>query len=256
MDRQGHLHITPGSSMFRPLKISETIARDIVDAIVADRLGEGDSLPSEGRMLEQYGVSRESLREGLRLLESHGLISIRRGPGGGPVVGNVDPANLGRMTTLYYHLTGATYGELFEAWAVAEGYLAERAARNPDRKLVRAALDPYRDDSHDIANISVEEFVHHHTEFHNVLGTLAGNRVMQLSLTAIGQIVTHHIVVTADPRSARLMIHDDHGTIADTVVAGKPIKARDEMRAHLVRVAEYYEAISEESYVDRLIEWR
>ena len=94
-------------------------------------------------MLQQYGVSRESLREGLRLLEVQGLISIRRGPGGGPIVGAVDPANLGRMSTLFYELAGATYAELLEAWVVAETYIAELAARNPDRAAVREAMAPY-----------------------------------------------------------------------------------------------------------------
>ena len=100
--------------------------------IVTAGLQTGDGLPPEAAMLEHYKVSRESLREGLRLLEVQGLISIRRGPGGGPMVGTVDPANLGRVSTLFYHLAGATYRELFEAWVLAESMLAERAARNPD----------------------------------------------------------------------------------------------------------------------------
>ena len=94
-------------------------------------------------MLQQYGVSRETLREALRLLEVQGLISIRRGPGGGPIVGTVDPANLGRTSTLYYHLAGATYAELFEAWIVCDRMLAELAATNPDRAAVRAAMAPF-----------------------------------------------------------------------------------------------------------------
>ena len=52
------------TTVLRPLKTSETVARDIVHDVVAGGLGQGDSLPSEARMLEQYGVSRESLREG------------------------------------------------------------------------------------------------------------------------------------------------------------------------------------------------
>src|SRR6202022_1072647 len=100
-------------------------------------------LKGEAVMLDHYGVSRESLREGLRLLESQGLISIRRGPGGGPIVGRVDPANFGRVSTLFYHLAGGTYEELFESWIVAEGMLADRAARNEDRRLVRESMDPY-----------------------------------------------------------------------------------------------------------------
>jgi GntR family transcriptional repressor for pyruvate dehydrogenase complex len=246
--------IVTGTTVLRPLQTSETVARAIVQQIVTAGLGDGDSLPSEARMLEQYNVSRESLREGQRLLEAQGLITIRRGPGGGPVVGAVDPANLGRTSTLYYHLTGATYGELFDAWAVAEGYLAERAARNEDRELVRATLQSYLVED-DIHEDSLAAFVQHHTQFHNVLGTLAGNRVLQLSLMSIGQIVTHHIVVTADPRNVRSMILDDHHQIARAVIAGKPIKARDEMRAHLQRVADYYVSNSKDRVLDKLIEW-
>ena len=239
----------------RPLKTSETVARDIVVGIVESGLGEGDSLPSEARMLEQYGVSRESLREGLRLLEAQGLITLRRGPGGGPVVGAVDPANLGRVSTLYYHLVGATYGELFEAWAVAEGYLAERAARNEDRALVRATLEPYLTDQ-DGEFADLEAFVSHHTEFHTDVGTLAGNRVMQLSLMAIGQTVTHHIANTADPRDVADILLHDHRLIAAAIIAGKPIKSRDLMRVHLERVADFYDQLSGGEILDQLIEWR
>ena len=106
---RGFLPIRSTSAALRPLKASESVARDIVDDIVVERLDEGDNLPAETAMLQQYGVSRETLREALRLLEVQGLISIRRGPGGGPIVGVVDPANLGRVSTLYYHLAGATY---------------------------------------------------------------------------------------------------------------------------------------------------
>jgi DNA-binding FadR family transcriptional regulator len=241
------------------LKTSESVARDIVDFIVASGLGEGDVLPSEAKMVEQYAVSRESLREGLRLLEAQGLITIRRGPGGGPVVGTVDPSNLGRVSTLFYHLVGATYRELVDAWGVAEGYLAERAARNPDRALVRATLEPFLvDEGADgqVLDGSVEGFVDHHVHFHALLGTLAGNRVMQLSLMAIGQIVTHHVVFTFDPRDVGELIHADHRDIAEAVIAARPMKARDLMREHLVKVAEAYERSAGASMLDQLIEWR
>ena len=77
------------------------------------------------------------------MLEVQGLITIRRGPGGGPSVGHVDPANLGRISTLYYHLAGGTYAELFEAWVVTEAILAERAARNDDRPSCTDAMAPF-----------------------------------------------------------------------------------------------------------------
>src|SRR5262245_53560806 len=98
----GHVEIAVSGAVTRPLKTAERVARDITRDIISGGLATGDSLPSEAAMLTQYGVSRESLREALRLLEVQGLIAIRRGPGGGPTVGSVDPANLGRISSLYY----------------------------------------------------------------------------------------------------------------------------------------------------------
>src|SRR6478736_6338216 len=74
---RGCIPIAPSHGVMRQLKTSESVARDIVE----QGLVTGDSLPSEAVMLEEHGVSRESLREALRLLEVQGLLSIRRGPG-------------------------------------------------------------------------------------------------------------------------------------------------------------------------------
>src|SRR6266508_2448071 len=173
---RGCIAIGPSGALTRQLKTSEIVAREVVKDIIARGLQPGDSLPPEAAMLELYGVSRESLREGLRLVEVQGLISIRRGPGGGPVVGNVDPANLGRISTLYYHMAGATYAELFEAWVIAESIIAERAARNPDSEMRAKAMSPYLDGGGYDAPEELEKFVDTHTGFHSAVAALVNNR--------------------------------------------------------------------------------
>jgi GntR family transcriptional regulator, transcriptional repressor for pyruvate dehydrogenase complex len=239
--KRGFLPIRATNAALRSLKTSESVARDIVDDIVVRRLQEGDNLPPESAMLTQYAVSRETLREGLRLLEVQGLISIRRGPGGGPIVGAVDPANLGRVSTLYYHLAGATYAELFEAWVLSERLIAELAAANPDRQLVRTSMTPYLE-LHGPEDEPLEEFVVRHSEFHTVVGSLARNKVLQLSLMAMGQIVTHHVISNADPRDARNTIEHDHSAIAKAIVSGYRTKARDLMEEHLRAIAGLYQS--------------
>ncbi|MET0908786.1 MAG: GntR family transcriptional regulator [Ilumatobacteraceae bacterium] len=235
------LPIAATSSSLRSLKASESVARDIVDDIVVRRLREGDGLLPESAMLQQYGVSRETLREGLRLLEVQGLISIRRGPGGGPIVGTVDPANLGRTSTLYFHLAGATYAELFEAWAVCERVIVEMAAANPDREAVRAAMAPYVEHAQPVEE-TLEDFVVRHSEFHVAVASLARNKVLQLTLTAIGQIITHHVAVNADPRDARNTIEHDHTAIARAIVAARRVKAGDLMEEHVRAITDFYRA--------------
>lgn len=231
------LPISSGDAVYRPLKAAEAFARDLVREIVSQGLQTGDKLPAEAVMLEEFGLSRESLREGLRLLEVQGLISIRRGPGGGPVVGHLDPASLGRTSTLYYHLAGGTYRELLEAWLVTESLLAERAARNPDRDAVRAAMEPYLAQKEEHGE-DITEFVLDHTHFHGVLASLAENRVLEMLMQTTGQIVTHHVLSHADPRQDRRTIEADHLAIAKAVVAGAPQKAAKAMERHIETMIE------------------
>jgi GntR family transcriptional repressor for pyruvate dehydrogenase complex len=249
-------HPAGGGALNRPLKTSETVARDIVHDIVTRGLKTGDRLSSEAAMLEQYGVSRESLREGLRLLEVQGLIAIRRGPGGGPSVGNVDPANLGRISTLFYQLAGGTYAELFDAWVVAESILAERAARNEDRAAVAAAMEPFwtPPPPHQ-PETDVLDFVQSHTHFHGIVGYFAHNRVLELMLQTVGQIVTHHFIINADPRDVEDEIDRDHAQIARAIAAGRPSSARRLMEAHIQGLVDFCrEQMGDQ--MDDFIEWR
>ena len=229
--------IAAGNGLTRPPKRAEIVARALARDIVRDGRQPGDALPPEATMLTQYQVSRESLREALRLLEVQGLVSIRRGPGGGPTVCTVDPANLGRVSTLYYHLAGATYRELWEAWGVAESILAERAASNPDVAARRAAMAPYLDADDDIVHDEVESFLHSHVAFHARVASLARNRVLEIMLQTIGQIVSHHYVATDDPRQLGSMVHDDHCQLAHVIAAGDAIAARQLMADHVRRTA-------------------
>ncbi len=122
----------------RAMKTSERVSLDIVRDIVAQGLRTGDRLPLEAAMAQQYGVSRASLREALRLLEVQGLIHLKPGPGGGPVVGSVEPSNLARTASLYFHLGGATYGQLMQTQVLLEPLCAQLAARHPDRREIMA----------------------------------------------------------------------------------------------------------------------
>ena len=206
-------------------------------------------------MLAGYGVSRESLREGLRLLEVQGLITIRRGPGGGPSVGQVHPANLGRVSTLFYHLAGGTYTELFDAWIVAEAILADRAARNEDRQAVKRAMAPFTTPLQRTGTESMGDFVDSHVEFHATVAALAANRVLELMLETVGQIVTHHVVVNADPRDLGGEIDRDHADIARAIAAGRANRAAALMEQHIQNMVNHYRVEIGDQMND-YIEWR
>lgn len=240
-DRSWAIPIAPGPGAVRPLKTAERVARDIVHEIAVRRLQPGDALPAEADMIAQYGVSRESLREALRLLEVQGLIGIRRGPGGGPSVGTVDPANLGRISTLYFELAGGTYRELFEVWIDSERLLAERAARHPDAAHRTEVMKPFLEGPLPGAPRAAKEaYIEELVGFHGAVASLCGNRVLELMLQAPGQIVTHHASLVTDPRDLHAQLEHDHLEIARAVTAGHARRAGESMRAHLDSVAALY----------------
>ncbi|PZH11352.1 FadR family transcriptional regulator [Streptomyces sp. NTH33] len=235
--------IATGGSVLRPLKAAEVVARNVVRAIRAQGLQPGDGLPSEAEMVKQYGVSRESLREGLRLLEVQGMITIRRGPGGGPLVGTVDSANLGRMEALYFHLAGATYGELFDAWLFAEPALARMAAANPDVALRESTMAPYLSgDVEEEAHDNLDIYVSGHEGFHGAVAALTGNKVFQVTFRAYGQLVAHHLATVADVRTIHQTLAHDHVKLARVIIDGDSKKAEAMMRAHLTNIVNLHRA--------------
>jgi DNA-binding FadR family transcriptional regulator len=235
----------------RPAKTAETVAAAIVRDMVSRNLGPGDTLPSEAAMLAHYRVSRASLREALRLLEVQELIRLKPGPGGGPIVSAVDPRNLAKMTTLYLHLGGATYQELFEALLIMAPISAERAARHSERSLVRAAMKPFLQEDQPVQGPAYWTVTN---EFHGSVETLAGNRVIELLGRIVGNIWHEHIVTRMDTSSIREQIHQEHRDIAKAIIAKQPSKAGRLMREHFAGLVEEYRRHWPGRF-DELIEW-
>ena len=80
--------------MFEPAskteKISDHIIEQIRDAVLSGRFKPGDRLASENELIDQFGVSKATMREALRVLEVMGLIEIRKGVGGGVFIAEVE----------------------------------------------------------------------------------------------------------------------------------------------------------------------
>lgn len=236
----------------RALKMSEVVAQRVVADIVRDQLQIGDRLPPESQMLEQYDVSRESLREGLRLLETQGFLTIRRGPGGGPVVAGVDPRNLARMSTLYYHLAGANYEELFDAWLTLEPVVVRQVTETIDRDVKRRALEPFFPQTVDTER---ERFMSTSNGFHAALANLSGNRVLTLMLQAISHIVNDHVIRDLDPLNERDEISHDHADIGQAVIDGKGAKAHRLATEHISHIVTHYRTNYPDA-VQELVVWR
>lgn len=223
--------VYPPPLIDRAIKTSERIAAAIVSEIISLELKPGDRLPNEAAMVERFRVGRGSLREALRILEVHGLISLRSGPGGGPEVIAVNPRDVARTFSLYLHLSRATIRELTEARLFLEPMIARMAAetREPEgMKRLQEALDyeasvPKNDPRYIFAG----------NNFHYVLATMSGNAVIDLIATALKELYTTRVVgggLVNDLDQEKL--RSDHRKIGMAIIKGDPETAERLARQH------------------------
>jgi GntR family transcriptional regulator, transcriptional repressor for pyruvate dehydrogenase complex len=246
------LPISATPRLDRAVKTSERVASAIVGEIVAGKMKQGDRLPNEAAMVERFQVGRGSLREALRILEVQGLISLRSGPGGGPVIVAVDPRDIARTFSLYLHLRRATVRELIEARLFIEPMLARMAAvaREPEGlQRLRDAIEK---------EAAVEDgdmsFVLASNNFHYVMATLSGNSVIDLVAAALKELYTSRVVaggLVNDLDHNRL--RDEHKAIANAIIQGKPQLAERLAQEH---TAHYLGIVANNpAFAESIISW-
>ena len=237
----------------RQIKTSERVASAIVGLVIDQGLKEGDRLPNETEMIEQFGVGRGSLREALRILETYGLISLRSGPGGGPVILSVSPADVSRSFSLYLRLSGATIQELVDARKVIDPLMARLAAENINElaaQRLRDALDREAKAARDKTTVVATA-----NDFHYVLASLTGNSVLNLVTTSLKEMYTSRFVMVGlAERITRPSIRKEHREIGEAVVSGDGDLAERLMREHLTKHLDQALRVSP-SFSNSVISW-
>lgn len=132
----------------RTHKVSQNIINQIRKAIFNGVLKPGDKLPSDKELIDNFGVSKGSLREALRSLEVMGLLEIRKGALGGAFVSevNIEKAKEGFSNFLVFR--NLSLKDLFDVRLILESHVAEDAASTitaHDLKRLEKILQETRD---------------------------------------------------------------------------------------------------------------
>jgi DNA-binding FadR family transcriptional regulator len=219
----------------RNKKTSERVAADIIKDIIEKSLPPGTRLPPEHEMAEIYNCSRQSLREGLRILEINGLVSLRAGPMGGPIVGSAHPAHFARAMTLFFEMRGTTFKELMLARVTIEPMMARLAAERVAHGDVsdfhelqlsmkaHAELDP-RD---------LNKYFDLCEHYHRTVAGLSGNSILDLFGGGLCEIVREPVRTSAQPATRWTHVRSEHEAVANAIMAGEPAQAEALMTEHM-----------------------
>ena len=164
-------------------KAAIVLARSIAGEIQRRGLRAGDKLLSEQKMVERYGVARGSLREALRYLELQGVLRIKSGPGGGPVIQTPDGRHFASTLALMLQFVGARFRAIVETrWVVEPGIaaLAAERATAEDIAALRACLAAMRE-----ALADSRRFAEENRRFHDLLAFASGNPLFRFLVPAL-----------------------------------------------------------------------
>lgn len=224
------------AQLFRTVPVSRAsgdIVRQIQASIAEGKLAPGDRLPSEKELGEQFGRSRTTIRDALRILESQGLVSIKVGAGGGTFVAIPSPQPLSDVLTNMFCLHGFTTAELVEARLAIETsivtYAAERATPE-DIDAMRQAIERAR-----VGRARGEiRFTPYSVDFHVALAHAAKSRVLLYTVNAFRARFYETLDRLLPDDEMALRAIQDHTKLLDAVVARDAPRACQVMNEHLL----------------------
>ncbi|BBX15271.1 GntR family transcriptional regulator [Mycolicibacterium duvalii] len=123
-------HAASAGSAVRSPKTAELVAGTLRRMVVDGQLKDGDFLPNEAELMAHFGVSRPTLREAVRVLESERLVEVRRGSRTGARVRVPGPEVVARPAGLLLELSGATIADLLTAKSGIEPMAARLLAES------------------------------------------------------------------------------------------------------------------------------
>ena len=225
-------------------KVAEVVAQTLRRKIVTGEYQPGELLPPEGDLMVAYDVARTTIRDAFRVLESEGLLEVRRGGGGGGRVRAPGVGFVASYAALLLQFDGATLEDvhigrsMIEAPAAA--MLADRGHESGVVEALRRALAEEAAADDEVALTQAEG------RFHRLVVELTENRVLIMLSAVANRLIAQQVERTQrqSPRRKNLSeafatAHRAHALLVDLIAKGDAARAEDLWRRHLQSASEH-----------------
>jgi GntR family transcriptional repressor for pyruvate dehydrogenase complex len=236
----------------RPPKAAMLVAQRIVRDVVHGGLRPGDLLPPERTMLEKYETGRGTLREALRLLEFQGVIALKPGPRGGPVLLDPDASHLASTVVLLMQLKEAPFRTIVEVRSALEPMISSlAAARISEESLTElgGTIDQMRET---LGN--QHYFLDANKRFHDIIAWSSGNALFGYIVDSLLGIMDGTIIGIDYPSPRRAAILKAHESIFEAISARDAEESEARMRKHIEEYVRYAKRKFPE-VLDEVIQW-
>ncbi len=221
-----------GIEPIKSTRIYEEIVRQIKTMISEGRLKSGDQLPPERDLAEKFVVSRTSVREALRALESLGLVEIR--PGEGTFVREMSVEALIEPLALLMFSQREAIGELFEARRLLEPAIAALAARRATPEEVKEMERILDQQAKEIA--AGRTGLSQDAEFHAAIASAAHNQAITRLVHGIMDLLGQSREESLNAPGRPMRSHQDHRRVLEAIRQRDEHAAEQAMRDHVSAV--------------------
>jgi DNA-binding FadR family transcriptional regulator len=216
---------------------SEEVAFQIQRYIQREGLGPGDFLGREGDLAEQFGISRPTLREGLRLLSSGNLVRASKGPGGGIFVAHTAEDGISRSLSDAIAMmveTGAvSLEELLDARLLLEVPLAGRAAQRVDKAAIARLREAVRAEAEGPPG-RADGVTGSDAEIHQLIAAAADNRMVEALTAWVFDVVQPKLAEVLEEAIVHSAVVEQHEALLAAMEKGDPARAERAMKEHLL----------------------
>jgi len=221
----------------RRTRAYESVLAWAEEQILRGRLKVGDWLPSERELVETLGVSRASVREALRVLETLGVVVSQAGSGrdSGSIITSVPSDAIGTILRLHLALAQFSLDEVVETRTVIErSAVAAAATRATEADLtelgqILAAMD--------VPGLEPQEFNKLDTDFHVRVATASHNALLSQLMQALRDSVEREMVLgfenVPDWRPVAVRLRKEHANILKSIANRDPNAASDAVECHI-----------------------
>jgi GntR family transcriptional repressor for pyruvate dehydrogenase complex len=216
---------------------------DLVDVLSEDiREGVypvGEALPSERCLMDEFGVSRLTVREAMAALEGHGLIETRPGTRARVCAPRADflLGMLSQAATFYLHQPGGLhiFGEARELVETGVVRLAAEHITDEQIENLRGCLEANRNAIGDTRVFGKTDI-----EFHLEIARTVGNPIISSFFLAVEQWLQDVRDMSLRNEGQMDIAYAAHASIFNAIEARSPDLAAQEMRSHLHQVGNIY----------------
>jgi GntR family transcriptional regulator, transcriptional repressor for pyruvate dehydrogenase complex len=230
---------------FKPVKLrraSEEVINQLKEEIRDGYLKPGDKLPPERQLSEEFKVSRLTIREALRVLESSGLVITQQGSTGGKFVADLTYESLSRQFLDLFFADKISITEIHRVRVLLDPEIARLAALNITPEYAKRLTEAYEVEN--TPGASDIEVIERGGAMLYILAEMCGNRFLQF---IVDLVVSVSKAVMEAVKPDRSLVHpaDAHRPILEAVLAGNAEEAARAMRKHAIEVGEQFIKITD-----------